>query len=988
MAMISLRAYLREIEEMIDNGHYDDALIHCRHILEHFPKHVEAYRLMGKALLESHRLADASDIFQRVLACIPDDFISHLGMSIIREDEGDLDDAIWHMERAFEVHPSNAAVQAELRRLYGKRDGLAPQKIQLTRGAMARMSAKSALYSQAIAELRTAMAEDPERLDLQVALAEIYAQSSDQLAAIDTCNLILNKLPYCYSANFLLVQLLPGTDRSGETHIYRERLEEIDPYCTHLSENYKSPDQVPETLVTIDRYEGRTVEENILSEPEPGWIPSLDEEEINLESSTEELPEWLREFPNQTIGEEPEPEEPKIDEQSPFAELADAKKNNNQDEDEIPQWLKDIGWEAPFQKEWESDETVNSFESATDYFEEAPDSGEDYSPESLKSVTPEITEVSPETEVPISQSESSHEIEIPHDEAEHGLPEKLTPAESLEATGGEEDIPDWLQDLGEGLPEVPAPQKELEATELQPEQRSQSKEGNQVEEYFPDEPLAKLPEWLEKVVPESSDQEEEFEIARAEIPTWLRQLEEQLMLDLTEQEEEKPLVDSIEFESGDQPLGSEEIPDWLAAAMLADTRDFLPEDKPEKILTPEVIDVSDTQPVQVESLQELSAAEQPEAETQMGAESIGPSLLQGEELAEQGSPLAQEFNALSEEDEEAALAWLENLAARQGAIEEELLTPPEERLAEMPGWIREEATEAPEMSSREGEEEPEELTIELESATSDEVRSVVTAEDITEEISAESQAPFIWEPELEEAQAFPGEAQEKISTEELEGITAATPFVEEMPEEIIIKETVQPKEELPAWLRDIEIETEPPNWVPPEEAAPVKEPERAEGVVQKIDINAASLGQLERIPGVGFILAQTIINYRDSTGGFKSLAELINVPGLTASTISDLEKYLTVEIITEMVEPVTVIPELKQAWDMLVGGDVEAAVERYSDLIRRQEHLDDVIRELQEAVSMYLSNAALYQTLGDAYVRANRLQDALTAYTRAEDLLA
>jgi hypothetical protein len=37
------------------------------------------------------------DIFQRVLAAVPDDFVSHVGLSIIRDDQGKLDDAIWHM---------------------------------------------------------------------------------------------------------------------------------------------------------------------------------------------------------------------------------------------------------------------------------------------------------------------------------------------------------------------------------------------------------------------------------------------------------------------------------------------------------------------------------------------------------------------------------------------------------------------------------------------------------------------------------------------------------------------------------------------------------------------------------------------------------------------------------------------------------------------------------------------------------------------------
>ncbi|RMF44455.1 MAG: hypothetical protein D6755_09105, partial [Anaerolineae bacterium] len=149
MARISLRAYNNEIEALITQENFDEAVAHCRHILSIFPKHVPTYRLLGKAYLESKRHTDALDIFQRLLSAVPDDFIAHLGMSIIREDEGNLNAAIWHMERAFELQPYNSAIQSELRRLYERRDGAAPVKARLTRGALARMYAKGNLYEQA-----------------------------------------------------------------------------------------------------------------------------------------------------------------------------------------------------------------------------------------------------------------------------------------------------------------------------------------------------------------------------------------------------------------------------------------------------------------------------------------------------------------------------------------------------------------------------------------------------------------------------------------------------------------------------------------------------------------------------------------------------------------------------------------------------------------------------------------------------------------------
>ena len=119
MAKVSLRNYNREIEAMTDRGQLDEAIAHCQHILKTFPKHLETYRLLGKAFLEYKRYKDAVDIFSRVLVVAPNDFVANVGMSIIRDEENNLDDAIWHMERAFEVQSANPAIQGELQRLYG-----------------------------------------------------------------------------------------------------------------------------------------------------------------------------------------------------------------------------------------------------------------------------------------------------------------------------------------------------------------------------------------------------------------------------------------------------------------------------------------------------------------------------------------------------------------------------------------------------------------------------------------------------------------------------------------------------------------------------------------------------------------------------------------------------------------------------------------------------------------------------------------------------
>ena len=68
------------------------------------------------------------------------------------------------MERGFELMPSNDVIQTELRRPYSRRDGVEPERIGLTRGALARMYAQGELYTEAIAELRALLKELPDRV--------------------------------------------------------------------------------------------------------------------------------------------------------------------------------------------------------------------------------------------------------------------------------------------------------------------------------------------------------------------------------------------------------------------------------------------------------------------------------------------------------------------------------------------------------------------------------------------------------------------------------------------------------------------------------------------------------------------------------------------------------------------------------------------------------------------------------------------------------
>jgi competence protein ComEA len=61
-----------------------------------------------------------------------------------------------------------------------------------------------------------------------------------------------------------------------------------------------------------------------------------------------------------------------------------------------------------------------------------------------------------------------------------------------------------------------------------------------------------------------------------------------------------------------------------------------------------------------------------------------------------------------------------------------------------------------------------------------------------------------------------------------------------------------------------------------------------------VNLNTATLEQLQTLPGVGPVLAQRIIDYRDQHGGFASVADLQKVSGVGDTRYNDLKNRVTV----------------------------------------------------------------------------------------------
>jgi hypothetical protein len=118
--------------------------------------------------------------------------------------------------------------------------------------------------------------------------------------------------------------------------------------------------------------------------------------------------------------------------------------------------------------------------------------------------------------------------------------------------------------------------------------------------------------------------------------------------------------------------------------------------------------------------------------------------------------------------------------------------------------------------------------------------------------------------------------------------------------------------------------------------------------------------------------------------------EAVSAPALEELTTKAVE--ITPPAPPEEAVPMEMVSEvdkaaLVDARNAINQGQSSQAVGFYTGLIKHNYHLDEIIKDLQDALYRFPVDVDMWVALGDAHYRSDDLQEALNAYTKAEELI-
>jgi tetratricopeptide (TPR) repeat protein len=529
---ITLTAYSDQIRDLIRNDRNDEAIAIGKHILRYYPKYVDVYVHLGQALLEKGRYADAKEMFRRALSADPENIVAYAGLAILLEQEQLIAEAVWHMERAYELSPDNIELHQELQRLYHELDGRPRARLKLTPGGLARLHIQEGLFTQAIQELNAIVATDEKRLDARVALAQTLWQAGQMRPAAETAQAILRVLPYCLKANLILGAVWKEIGLA-ESEQYLQRAQELDPTNRVAHQIFGSRSPLPLAEPRVPRYvEGAPIA--VPTEPTVAELaieetpsePLLTEAPVLQPPVTETtLPPWLT-APTQAVVETP----PVVEEPQPEAE------------GELPDWL------ARLREPTEPTAPVAETEGELPPWMRAEPQA---APTEVETPLTPPAETAEESALPpwlaeMARAEQPVSPPPPTEPAPAWFQQLETPTEPAreETPAREEELPPWL---AQPTPTIESPRAEAPTrAEALPPWLAQPAQPTEPSREQPPARAEELPSWITQPTPTTEPSREQPPARTEELPSWITQ-----PTPTTEPSREQP------------PVRAEELPSWI-----------------------------------------------------------------------------------------------------------------------------------------------------------------------------------------------------------------------------------------------------------------------------------------------------------------------------------------------------------------------------------------------------------------------------------------
>jgi hypothetical protein len=361
------------------------------------------------------------------------------------------------------------------------------------------------------------------------------------------------------------------------------------------------------------------------------------------------------------------------------------------------------------------------------------------------------------------------------------------------------------------------------------------------------------------------------------------------------------------------------------------------------------------------------------------------------------SPLgqAEQPSSQQEMDADAAFAGLEALAAQQGADEGTLATPPEDRSTSAPSWVLEQPAEPTQLTdasdlldgaitleepSAQAQEQPlheepeplpdwlklDETPVAAQEKEPSDISPLARPDEPTEWVAEAATEPQ-WTPEPPAA-AQPVQAESHEEPKAEEALPSWLQGFDQSPTEPQAESKVAAIEDLPDWLKDFETPAEAPLTQASDESISISTWLKDQPV-DKDEQPAANQVTVEDTQPikVPVVLPPTAAEPEPVSPETPVLGEPEKIK---AESHSESDS-----------------PMLTQAQTAMQDGKIEQALNIYNSLIEQGQLLDEVVHDLRDSLYRYPVEIAIWQTLGDAYIRSNHIQEALDAYTKAEELL-